>query len=228
MPRRHTKPKPPPLDPGLVANFHALVLDGNVDEVNHQLSTTRRLANSKDAQDYTPLMNVVRSEVASGQTKVQLIDSLMQKGGAELATRGPSRYHILLMACKMGCEPEVINCICRWNSKRNKRLSWNQCNDEKDGPLVLAAQSGAGALTLVSHLLSLAESDTTDCFGDDSNAPIKVVNAAIKSGNEQLALLVLRHGRFKGKVEDVMLKLTTTKMIQMMMDITITVVGPKS
>ena len=77
MPRRHTKPKPPPLDPGLVANFHALVLDGNVDEVNHQLSTTRRLANSKDAQDYTPLMNVVRSDVASGQTKVQLIDSLM-------------------------------------------------------------------------------------------------------------------------------------------------------
>lgn len=148
-------------------------------------------------------MNAVRSEVLSGHTKIQLIDCLMLKGGAEIATRGPDRCHILLMACEMGCEPEVIDCICRWNSKRQNRLGWNQCNDAKDGPLVLAARSGAGALTLVSYLLSLAKSDTTDCFGEDSNSPVKVVRAAIESGNQELVLLVLRHERFKGKIEDV-------------------------
>jgi len=201
MSRRRTKPKPKPLDPALVAGFHTSVLAGDIDGVNRQLSTTRRLANSKDEQERTPLMNAVRSDVASAQTKIRLIDCLMQNGGAEIATRGPDRCHVLLLACKMGCEPKVIDCILRWNRKRQNRLSWSHCNNEKDGPLVLAARSGA--LNLVSHLLSLAESDTTDCYGEDSNSPVKVVEAAIKSGNEQLVLLVLGHERFKGNIEDV-------------------------
>jgi len=190
-----------PLDPGLVADFHTSVLNGDVNEVNRQLSVTPRLGNSQDTLGFTPLMNVVRSGVSSGQTQVKLIDSLMQKGGAALATRSPNRSHILLMACRMGCHPDVIDCILRWNSKRQKTLDWNHCDEDNDGPLVVAARSGS--LALVSHLLSLSESDTTDCYGEDSNSPLKVVNAAIKSGNEKLVLLVLRHERFKDKIEDI-------------------------
>lgn len=145
-------------------------------------------------------MRVVSSE-SSWQIQVQLIDSLMQKGGASLATRGPNRYQVLLLACEAGSPPEVIDCLLQWNSKRGgKALRWNHCNARKEGLLVLAATSGS--MALVSHLLSLVEIDASS-YHSDSNSPIKVLDAAIKSGNEQLVLLVLRHERFKDNIQDV-------------------------
>ncbi|CAB9500573.1 expressed unknown protein [Seminavis robusta] len=203
MPRRPNRARAPPLAPDQVSNFHALIQNGDVVGVKNQISSTPRLANSKDARGYTPLMAVVASE-SPLQSQVQLIDSLMQKGGASLGTRGPDRCNVLLLACEAGSHPEVIDCLRRWNSKRGgNQVRWNQCNDCKDGPIVLAAKSGSFAL--LSHLLSLAETDTSSDFsgGSDSNAPVKVLDAAIKTDNEEMVLFVLRHKRFKDRISDV-------------------------
>jgi hypothetical protein len=197
--RRSKKAQAPPLDPNVVSDFHVFVLNGDTKEVNKQLISTPRLANAKDGLGFTPLMKVVRmSEASSWQTQVQLIDSLMQRG-ASLATRDPYRCHVLLLACKRGAAPQVIDCLLRWNSKRGEDLKWYHCNSNKDGALVLAARSGS--IELVSHLLSLDEMVDPSSYCD-SNAPIKVVDAAITAGNEQLVLLVLRHGKLKDEIYD--------------------------
>lgn len=197
MPRR-SKEKPLPLDPRIVSSFHEAVLNGDIAEVNRQLTSTPRLANSKDTQELTPLMKAVSSVSLPWQTQVQLIDRLMN-GGASLATRGLDRCHVLLLACKMGAATEVIDCLRSWNSKRGRQeaFTWNHCNTDKDGALVLAARSGS--LKLVSHLLALDEIDLSECY---SNAPIKVVDAAIKTSNEQLLLTVLGNQTFKENIDD--------------------------
>eukprot|EP00979_Chaetoceros_neogracilis_P009404 scaffold2148_cov264-Chaetoceros_neogracile.AAC.3 len=191
MPRRSQKVAPPPLDPALVSSFHALILNGDTSAVHSELISTRRLGNAKDAFDSTPLMRAVSSENLTSQTQVELIDILMQAGGAALSARDPDRCHVLLLACKLGSTPEVIDCICRWNLKRGKVLHWNHCDNNQDGALVLAA--GSGSFTLVSYLLSMDE----DFLSDNSNDLTKVLGAAIKTGNEELVLLILQDEKYK-------------------------------
>ena len=200
MPRGSRRNQAPALDNTLVSNFHTLILDGNISEVNMQLTSTRRLGNAKDVGGFTPLMKVVSSKSLHAQTQIKLIDSLMQKGGASLATRGPGRHHVLLLACKSGAAPEVIDCLCSWNSKRGgQNLHWSHCNEDKDGAVVLAARSGS--LTLVSHLFS-SQTGVVSSYCD-SNAPIKVLDAAIRSGNEELVLFLLCNESFKEEVADI-------------------------
>jgi len=153
--RRHggTRSQEPPLDPDLVSAFHNLILDGHVNEVQNQLTSTPRLSNSKSNRGLTPLMTSVRTVETPWQTQVQLIDTLM-KGGASLTTRVASGYHVLLFACEQGAAPDVIDCLLGWSIKRGGVFHWDDYTSGRNGALVLAARSGS--LALVSHLLSVA------------------------------------------------------------------------
>jgi len=118
-----------------------------------------------------------------------------------LATRNTSGCHVLLLACTVGTAPEVIDCLLGWNTKCNGSLQWNDCNLDKDGALVLAARYGS--LALVSHLLSFA--DEMDLDVSESNAPTKIIHAAIASGNEELVLFVLSHKKHDNVLEAIWL-----------------------
>ena len=208
MPRRRPAP---PLDPD-VTNFHDLVLSGDINKVNTRLALTPSLANSKDGNGRTPLMKVVccmsssesssSSSSLSWQTQVQLIDTLVERGSASLAIWDRnSDNNLLMMACAQGVAPQVIDCLLRWNSKLGgEGLEWRDCNSNFDGALVLAARSGS--IDLVQHLLSL-DVAAIDLTEGECNEPIKILEAAIKSNNEKLVLLILRHEKIKNDINDV-------------------------
>lgn len=198
MPRHGKKQsRAPALDPDIVSAFHNLILDGHVNEVQNQLTSTPRLSNSKNNRDVTPLMASVMTTETPWQTQVQLIDTLMKRG-ASLTTRNTSRYHVLLLACAVGAAPEVIDCLLGWSTKRGGVFQWEHCTSEQDGALVLAARRGS--LALVSHLLSFA--DVMCLENSSSNAPIKIIDAAIASRNEKLVLFVINHEKLKDKISD--------------------------
>ena len=193
MPRR-SKQSAPPLDPELISNFHSFVPDGDVGEIMRQLASTPRLANAKDAFGFAPLMQVVSSKTMSSKTQVQLIDGIVEKG-ASLSTRDPNGCHVLSLACKSGAAVEVIDCVLKWNSRRGGRsVGWHHCDADRNGALVLAARSGSS--NLVSHSLSLDESETFN----ESNDWVKVVTSAIESGDEQTVLHVLRNEEWQGNL----------------------------
>ena len=95
--------------------------------------------------------------------------------GVSLATRYPDRCHVLLLACAQGVAPQVIDCFLAWSKRRGGVFEWYHCDSNKNGMLVNVAQSRL--LTLVRYLLSFDEMDVDS----NSNAPIKVVDAAINS-----------------------------------------------
>lgn len=198
MPSRRfvSKGIPAPLPPGEVLKFLCLLSHGSHDQVSSvrgMLSTTRRLANTKFADNTTPLMVVAAASgisraILPAATAVELIELLLAHGAA-LATRGPDRCHVLLYACKHGAPPSVVQCLCQADARSGKdNFRWSHTNEDKNGALVLAACSGN--TSLVAHLLTVI-----DMYGQ-SNHPLKVLECAIESQSEDLVLFLFKQPVF--------------------------------
>jgi ankyrin repeat protein len=182
MYRRDKKSTPEPLPSQLLATFLDDLKNGRTERVEICLAGERRLANAK-VGDTTPLMTVVSSDIGS-TVQIQLINILVSKG-ADLSTRDPTRHHALLLACKSGVEPSVVQCLLGWSTRNNRgQYRWSHCNDEKQSALELSVLSGN--ISLVRYILEQAPFDE---WNNDSAD--KIISAAILSKNEELVLYLL-------------------------------------
>ena len=188
---QHHRSRSTPLSDKDVAAFFDALYAGDVSLIKEQLSCTPRLSNARKS-GITPLMACVSADklYTSLETQIELIDLLM-RNNASLAARNDNRMHAMLYACWQGAPFNVIQRLMYWNDRRGGNVfRWSHCDTDKNGALVLAVNSGS--IRLVKQLLSIPA-----CCDDDSNNPIKVLRAAINSGNEQLVLLILNHFKTK-------------------------------
>ena len=175
-----------PLEREVVSSFQSQVASGNVCEVKALLKSRPELANAKATGGVTPLMVVVSSGLDASR-QIELINVLMKKK-ASLRARDDQWRTAGLRACQRGVEPKVMTCLERWSKKGGEDLFEHDDHDvNRDGALILAAK--AGSLKLVAALL---HKEILPYIVSRSNEPMRVLEAAIESGNESTVLYLLR------------------------------------
>lgn len=200
MARDRRSASPTPLDQDLINGFHELIKNGSVRQAKKQLNLTPRLAYAKDELGFTSLMMVVLGDQTQVDVQVRIIDMLM-RAGANLETRGPERCHVLLLACKRGVDPKLVDRILHWNRRRGRnKLRWSHFDSNKEGALVLAVRSGS--LALVNHLFLREFDQKSEWWRCASNHPARVLSAAIETGDEELVLCVIGQDYLKDEFDD--------------------------
>ena len=102
----------------LIRRFHDLISEGSIEEVNNMLSDHRFLCNCFH-NGSTALQRIIYSvNVLPLNKRIKLMNILM-KNGANTTANQEGTSHILVLACQYGCEPDMFDCIVRWEEEQN-------------------------------------------------------------------------------------------------------------
>ncbi|RLN49890.1 hypothetical protein BBJ28_00002012 [Nothophytophthora sp. Chile5] len=174
--------------------FHEEVRAGNVDGMLELLELEPRLVHARNEDRATSLM--VAAVHPNASRAIQMVDLLMDRG-AYLGSHDSHRRSALIFACQRGIDPTVIDRLFQWNTVRGgTKFTWFNCDDRGRSALVLASMEQHTAVaTLLLDRIDIKR--YSRC-----NIPLKILQAAIDSGNEQHALEIAGHQQIRTTLED--------------------------
>ena len=178
----------------LIRRFHDLISEGSIEEVNNMLLEHPFLCNCFH-NGSTALQRIIYSlDVLPLNKQIKLMNILM-KNGANTTANQEGTSHILVLACQYGCEPDMFDCIVRWEEERNFSLRWDDLKYyTKISPLRRAVYSGS--LTLLGHILA---EPTFSCY-DQTNSPLRLLFDAIYRRKNEVVMFLLNHRGFQRSI----------------------------
>ncbi|KAL4166345.1 hypothetical protein KRP22_013607 [Phytophthora ramorum] len=183
----------PYLPKDLCRAFHAIILDGDIDEMLELVEIEPLLVHARNEDRATSLM--IATSHPDPLRAVEMMKMLVQRG-AYLGAHDSDRRHSLIYACEHNAGRLVVENLLQWNDQcGGTKFHWYDCDTRGQSALVLASKR---ANTPVATLL-LGKFDIRSYA--KQNHPFKTLKVAIDSGNAQHALTIALHESIQASIK---------------------------